>query len=258
VDAEKAYVKALEIEQKEPLIWVGYGWLLAAEFKRTDDAEAAFQKAIEIDPFHSRAWFSLGVLHRDYRKNLREAERYFEKAFEIAPSDYLILIARLILHRDLYGEGVQARRLMPEATIMPASIASLHLGVFEAYSSNWGNASKHLSDTLMATAEGETGNTLEDLATAIAVLLHLDYGEELLALLIEQNLNVKIKPWYEAIYATHADDKLLLQNLSPEVRETAEKLYDEIDRRLRMLPEKTRRRPRTLEKPKKRRRAISI
>lgn len=242
-DAGKAYLKALDLDPLEPVVWLGYGWLLATELKRQTEAEQAFHKAIEINPELASAWFSLGVFHRDFRGELDDAENCFEKALQLAPTDGLIQSARIFLHRDLYGEGTDAKRLLEEASALSPFVATLHQGLFEAYAANWGNASRHVSKTLNAAAESDTGNTVEDLATAVAVLLHLNYGEETLAMLREQNLNIKIKPWYEALHALNAGDRLLLQNIAPEVRETAEKLYDEIDRRLQMLPEKTRRRP---------------
>lgn len=241
--AEAAYRKALECDPEDSNVWLGLGWLLAYELKNVGEGEAAFKKAIELSPNSARAWFSLGLFRRDIEGRLEEAAHCLNKAVELDPSDALARGAKLFLERDLLGEGVHARTLLAEAPEMPAFVTSLHEGLFEAYAANWGNAAQSITKTLIAANEVNSDNTLEDLATALAVLVHLNYGDELLALFCQHDLNTRVKPWYEALAAIQANDRLLLQNLAPEVRETAEKLYDEIDRRLQMLPEKTRRRP---------------
>ena len=75
------------------------------------------------------------------------------------------------------------------------------------------------------------------------VLLHLNYGAELLAFLRERGDDARLRPWYEALAALHQGDRRYLQNIPVEVRTTAEFYFDQIEKRLNALPEKTRRRP---------------
>lgn len=52
----------------------------------------------------------------------------------------------------------------------------------------------------------------------------------------------RLRPWVEAVRAAQIGDRRALQNVAPEIRTTAEVLYDGIELRLGKLPEKTRRR----------------
>ena len=79
---------------------------------------------------------------------------------------------------------------------------------------------------------------------ATAVLLHLDYGKDLLALLEERGDDQRLRPWYEAIRAHQLNDRRYLLNVATEVRPAAESYYDQIARRLALLPGSTRRRGR--------------
>ncbi len=93
------------------------------------------------------------------------------------------------------------------------------------------------------TESGFSPYTIDDWHRASAVLLHLNYGEPLLAFLRKRGDDARLRPWYEALVALHKGDRRFLQNLAPEVRTTAEVYFDQIEKRLNALPEKTRRRP---------------
>ena len=88
----------------------------------------------------------------------------------------------------------------------------------------------------------ESFNT-DDWLRASAVLLHLNYGAELLAFLNQRGDTARLRPWVEALRAHHLGDRRALQNIAPEIRTAAEIFYDGIESRLKKLPEKTRRRP---------------
>jgi len=98
-------------------------------------------------------------------------------------------------------------------------------------------------------AEGFSPNTTDDWLRASAVLLHLNYGAELLVFLDDRGDTERLRPWVEALRAHQLGDRRALQNIAPEIRTTAEVFYDGIESRLKKLPEKTRRRP--LPKPKR-------
>ena len=84
---------------------------------------------------------------------------------------------------------------------------------------------------------------------------HLRYGAELLAFLERRGDAVRLRPWVEALRALHLGDRRALQNVAPEIRTTAEELFDEIEQRLKTLPDKTRRRPLPEVKERRTRRA---
>ena len=112
-----------------------------------------------------------------------------------------------------------------------------------AYDSNWGITQMKLTEALnLASADMQTV-TWECWMRASAVLLHLNYGAELLAFLENRGDDKRLRPWYEALRALHLGDRRHLQNVAPEIRPPAESFYDEIERQLKALPEQTRRRP---------------
>lgn len=100
-----------------------------------------------------------------------------------------------------------------------------------------------LTEALNHAEAGMQANTREYWMRASAVLLHLNYGAELLAFFENRGDNNRLRPWYEALRALHLGDRRHLQNVAPEIRATAETFYTEIERRLNVLPEKTHRLP---------------
>jgi hypothetical protein len=124
-----------------------------------------------------------------------------------------------------------------------ADTVHLHQALFAAYDSNWGLTTEALSRALAVGANGFSPENVDDWHRASAVLLHLNYGKELLAFLDERDFSARLRPWVEALRAHQQGDRRVLQNIAPEVRGAAEIVYDAIQQRLDKLPEKTRRRP---------------
>jgi len=187
-------------------------------------------------------WVELGNLHRDADR-LIEAANAYDDALRI---DSLVQSAhrgRLWVRRDLLGEGAGARRLMDELSGLPKPVYGEHLqeALFAAYDSNWGLA----IDALSAALQEVQGISRKAVAwlQASAVLLHLNYGAELLSFLERRGDASRLRPWVEALRALQLGDRRALQNIAPEIRTTAEELFDEIESILKKLPEKTRRRP---------------
>ena len=146
------------------------------------------------------------------------------------------------------GEGLGARPLMGELQALSKhqflDTTHLHEALFAAYDSNWGLTCESIAQALTLRADGFSINNTDDWLRASAVLLHLNYGAELLTFLDQRGDTVaRLRPWVEALRALHAGDRRALQNIAPEIRTTAEVFYDGIESRLKKLPEKTRRRP---------------
>jgi hypothetical protein len=93
---------------------------------------------------------------------------------------------------------------------------------------------------------------VDDWIRASAVLLHLNYGSELVAFLEERGEHRRLRPWFEAVRALHLGDRRLLKDLAAEIRPTAEWFFDAIEKRLAALPAATRRRPVPATKPNRR------
>jgi hypothetical protein len=129
----------------------------------------------------------------------------------------------------------------------------LHDALFAAYNFNWGLAREALANALDIRMNGFSAWTIDDWLRASAVLLHLNYGAELLTFLEERGDTTRLRPWVEALRALHLGDRRALQNVAPEIRATAETFYDGIESRLKKLPERTRRQPLSKQKKTKRR-----
>jgi tetratricopeptide (TPR) repeat protein len=231
-EAEIAYREAIARDPKQSGLWNNLGSLLEYHLDRYDEAEITYRKAIDRDPELARAWNGLGNLYCD----------------GLGPSNASGHQNRLFLRRDFIGEGPDARPLMAELRALPSDefpdTTNLHEALFAAYDSNWGLACESLGRALGIRADGFEPFNTDDWLRASAVLLHLNYGAELVAFLDQHgDTTARLRPWVESLRAHHLGDRRALQNIAPEIRTAAEIFYDGIESRLQNLPETTRRRP---------------
>ena len=189
----------------------------------------------------------MGNLYCDYLDRPSDAAEAYDNALRLDPTNDVVHQNRLFLRRDFMGEGPGARPLMNELRALPTDeyqdTTHLHEALFAAYDSNWGLACEALAKALTIRANGFGPFNTDDWLRASAVLLHLNYGAELLAFLDQRGDTARLRPWVEALRAQHLGDRRALQNIAPEIRTVAEIFYDGIQSRLKKLPEKTRRRP---------------
>jgi tetratricopeptide (TPR) repeat protein len=258
-EAESAYREAISIDPKEALYWNSLGNLLQNQLQRYAEAENAYREAIAIDPKNTWPWNGLGNLYCDLLDRPEDAGTAFNAALDLDHSDESAHTNRLFLHRDFQGNGATVRPLMTELLALPKhdfpDTKHLHEALFAAYDSNWGLTCDALTQAIALRAGGFSPNNTDDWLRASAVLIHLNYGADLLAFLDQLgDTTIRLRPWVEALRALQKGDRTLLQNIAPEVRTTAEVFYDGIEKRLLKLPEKTRRRPLPQAKAKKTRR----
>jgi len=249
VEAESAYREAIARDPKDALPWAFLGHLLQYRLNRYAEAEVSFREAIARDPKDAWPWTGLGDLYGDRLERPSDAAEAYDNALRLDPSEETTHHSRLFVRRDFIGEGAGARRLLDELRALPKQAypdtTHLHEALFAAYDSNWGLACEAIGNAL---AIGVEGLGFQWLVTS-AVLLHLNYGAELLAFLEQRGDTARLRPWVEALRAHQLGDRRALQNIAPEIRTSAEVFYDGIERLLKKLPEKTRRRP--LAKPRK-------
>ncbi len=245
-EAETAFRKAIELDPQYADSWHNLAILLE-ELHRYEEAELAFRKAIEIDPESSYTWNSLGILLQDHLGHYHEADSAYIRSITLDPTNSAAHENMISLRRDFLGEAETARPLLKSliAAIdgQESSSIALQEALFCAYESNWGLASKSFALALDTSGVEFPSITGMDWLRAGAVLLHLNYGKELLLFLRERGDNTRFRPWYEAVNALYLGDRRYLQNVAPEIRGTAEKFYDQMEHHLKGLPESTRRRP---------------
>jgi len=201
----------------------------------------------------------LGNLYCDYLDRPSDAAEAYNNALRLGATSEVVHQNRLFLRRDFMGEGPGARPLMDELRALPMLEAPdtthLHEALFAAYESNWGLACEALAKALVIRADGFLSINTDDWLRASAVLLHLNYGAELLAFLEQRGDTARLRPWVEALRAHHLGDRRALQNIAPEIRTSAEIFYDGIQQRVDKLPDKTRRRPLSTPKATRQKRA---
>ena len=258
VDTRKRWkptVRQLNSIRRLPIRGVAWAICFGDQPGRYAEAESAYRKAIEIDPQMSRAWNGLGNLFCDHCQKYSEAASAFTKALECGggepPRQNLVF-----LYRDFLGDLPAAKQAFAllEADPLCEFGDSFHLqeALFAAYSSNWGLCGEALAKAIKAIGQQFPSSTDDDWCRTSAVLLHLNFGENLLAFLRERGDDARLRPWYEALSALHRGDRRYLQNIPVEMRATAEYYFDQIEKPSNALPEKTRRRP--MPKPAKKRR----
>ena len=246
-EAEAAYRQSIAHNARDASPWNGLGNLLQDHFGRYAEAETAYRQAQVLNMSYAAPWNGLGNLFFDHYCRYEEAARFFARAMEIDPTEESPVENLVFLYRDFLGDNVTARTLFQKLLVHPkirfADTIELHHALFAAYAENWGLAREALERALAHTANGFPAGTSTDWLRASTVLLHLNYGESLLACLRERGDETRLRPWYEALAALDAGERRMLQNLAPEIRVTAEAYFDQIEKRLKALPAKTCRRP---------------
>ncbi len=257
-EAEHAYREAIECDPDYANPWSGLGNLYQHQMRHYEAAEAAYRQAIARSPSDGTAWNGLGNLLCDIMGRFEEAEKAFDHAAEIPSIKPMVLQNRIFLHRDFMGHGSESSAMMEELQSLPQNeftdTTILHEALFAAYDSNWGIACDALAKAVELRTDGFSVLNTDDWLRASAVFLHLNYGAELLTFLDQLgDTTARLRPWVEALRALHIGDRRALQNIAPEIRTTAEVFYDGIERRLKLLPDKTSGRP----KPKSKRKGDS-
>jgi len=253
-EAEHAYREAIKLAPESAIPWNNLGNLLQDHLQRYSEAEIAYREAIARDKNYASPWNGLGNLYVDHFDRLQDAMSAFETALRLDPNNGITLQNLIFLRRDFLGEGSAVRFLMEALNALPnhefVDTTHLHEALFAAYDANWGLACEALSKAL-AIPENSLSTNTADWMRASAVAIHLNYGAQLLDFLDKRGDTARLRPWVEALRALHVGDRRALQNIASEIRSTAETIFDAIERRLKKLPEKTRRRPQP--KPKTRR-----
>jgi tetratricopeptide (TPR) repeat protein len=110
--AEKAFLRAIELEAAEPAAHNGLGSSLFRR-NRLADAEKAFQKALELDPEYTAAHFNMGNVHLS-RQQWPQAEAAYRRAIELynQHASFHVLLAAALLGQ---GKQTEARKEADEA-----------------------------------------------------------------------------------------------------------------------------------------------
>ncbi len=254
-EAEHAYRKVLEIEPDNFVVWTILGNLFREHPDKFDEAEAAFKIALIHNPIFVPGLYFFGVFSLECRMRFSEAAKVFVRVLEIDASAEAARQKLVSLQRDVFTDIEAAKQTFEPLRHVQEHHAEdsfrLHEAVFAAYDANWGLCRDALSKALEVIGARFPAETVDDWVRASAVLLHLNYGVEMLSFLRECGADVRLRPWVERVSALDRGDRRFLQNIAVEARTTAEYYFDQIDKWLNALPASTSRRP--IPKPAKKR-----
>ena len=96
-EAEKAYRRAIELDETFAWAWGALGWLLHDKLGRYEEAEVAYRKAVEIDERLGWVWGRLGELLHQKLERYEEAEKAYRKAIPLNREESSRALGGLIL-----------------------------------------------------------------------------------------------------------------------------------------------------------------
>lgn len=248
-EAENTYREALAVDPLSP--WPALNLALLAHAQgRYEEAESLYRRSTELRPTSAATWAALADLYHNELHQPNMALEAFNNVLRLDPLLPELHHARLFLQRDVLGETSSTSHLLNQLRRVETEVSSsLHLqeALFAAYEANWGKARDALTKAVQVS--GDISSVSADhLSRTVAVMLHLDYGAELLHFLEEADSTRQSRPLVEAVKALAHSDRNALLNVAPEVRTTAEIIYDKVQGHLGRLPETTRRRPQSSSK----------
>ena len=241
--AEQAYRRAIDSNPEDADPWRNLADLLVRNCKnRHQEAEEAYRRAISINPYYADPWNSLGNLQMDFLGDFIAAKYSFQMALTLNPQNDFPRHNLAFLERDFLSDQESAREVC-SGLHQPDFIQdtqALHEALFSAYDENWGQSAKHLTSALNLINGHLPNETQDDWFRAAAVFLHIGYGDRLVDLLKETGAATSLLPFYEAIQAHNSNGRTYLQDIEPEARPAAQKIFDHIEQRRSRLPESTR------------------
>lgn len=111
LDSKKAYLKAIELNDKLGAAWNNLGNLYWHEFSLNDKAEEAYLKAIEIDVTYTDPLFNLALFYHSELDKYEEAEKLYLVVTELNTNDseaWINLGALYMLNLQNYDKARQA------------------------------------------------------------------------------------------------------------------------------------------------------
>jgi tetratricopeptide (TPR) repeat protein len=220
--SEKAYKLAISLDDDFADPWDGLANLLRDFSDRPHEAEAAYRKSIALNERDALPRNGLGNLFMDHFQRYEEAEASYLQALEINPQFAFPVDNLIFLYRDKMNRLRKARNFFQENEhILSKNGANdcryLHLAVFEAYEHRWHLADKHLRTAFSLINGVIPYATLFTWLRSLAIIINLGFGEQLIALLEEQE--AKYPQSYSDIITAV---RLLVKSLKEEVEITNE------------------------------------
>ena len=226
-EAEAAYRRAIELDPNLAYPWINLAYLLGDNLNRYQEAEAACRQAIELEANDNNLWNNFGVLLQYPLCKFQEAEQAYLKALELntenddpLPHGNLAFLYWLDLkrpdaakhHADLAGKGLDecGKQLLEVARLLAEDSLGLAWSAFDSALTLGGD---ELWDCY--------GPCLKYI---LRYVHHHGYGAKFQSWMEAADYPARYAPLYWAFCALREGEAILL-NVSPEVRRTAEKIY---------------------------------
>jgi tetratricopeptide (TPR) repeat protein len=228
-EAEIAYKKAIDLDGKDASPWNGLGNLYRDQLQKYAEAEIAFKKAIELDGMLPHPWNGLGNLYLDRLQKFEEAEIAYKKAIELNEKGVYAKFNLVFLYRDKMNKYSEAEVLFN--SIKPDTSMEdsywLNKALFDLYKKNEGIAKDYFIKALYKIEDKLPENTRDDWWRFGAVVNKLKYNDWALSVMEETGHDVILSPFYVAIKAMNEKDtEGYLNSKALEIREPAMKIID--------------------------------
>lgn len=211
------------------LFYSELGQLYQDYFKEYEESEKAYKKAIELDNRSVFAWNCLGNLYQDYLKRNEDAEVAYRNAIDV-DNDLIIPKSNLVfLLRDKLNNYTEAEIIFNTIKDIREVVDSYWLNktLFELYKQNKGIANDYILKALEKIKDLLPQNTQDDWWRFGAVASKLGYGKWFTDILEEKGFDIVLSPYYVAIKAMNEKDTDgYLNSKAVEIREPARKIME--------------------------------
>lgn len=201
IDYKKAieyYDKSIDLNPNNATVYKQRGYTYS-EMNETENAIADYTKAIELNPvyafaYNDRGWeYAYGI--KDYDKAIADYTKAIEFDEKCNANKHL-----LHLYRDIKNQFDKAEEVF-NIIDFPENVKWLEKTLFELHKRNEGTAGEHLLRALHFVENGLTKNTQSGWEYFAAITIKLGYGQWLLDILKEKELDIILSPYYVAIQA---------------------------------------------------------
>lgn len=134
-EAEKVYLRAIEIDENYEYAWANLGNLYQDILKSYSEAEEAYLKAIKIDEKFIKAWSGLGNLYQYKLARYSEAEKVYLKVIEINENVADVWLNLGNLYSDKFGRHLESEKAYLKAIEINENFvyAWVNLGILYQY-----------------------------------------------------------------------------------------------------------------------------
>jgi len=230
--AENAYKRVVEINPKFDYTWNNLGYLYQNNLNMYKEAEKMFKKSLEINPKSENTWNSLGNLYQDCFKKYEEAEKTYNKALEIDPNLQSPKFNLVFLLRDKLDKIEEAKELFYTIKDYKSVKDSyyLNLSLFALYDKKEEGAKLTIIKALSEINDRLPFDTQDDWWRYAAIINRLSHTEWFLEILKNNDFDIVLAPYYEAIKTFTLKENEIDSYLSTKALEIREAAYLVIDK----------------------------